>query len=1044
MRTASSFYECLAYHFGSLEVRKKIQKHKPECQVFISEYGTGSIELNELPAIETKLGLKLRIYGYPNMNIIYEDKDNTADNRCALLRSEDNTYAYVKWESQGALFNKHARVCPECDTVYRSVLHACLKTCRNCRNPKCEDGRGNPKKTLFTFPCGLCNRHFISKQCREYHFGWVCRAQRICGDCGLSYSEKHGEEHQCYSHKCKSCGLYVDETHVCFMQTLEDSEINPPSEKYIFYDIETCRRGTQLIFSCLVAVVFDSEEMHVFETMEAFMDWAYKNHPGSTLIAHYGGRFDMQYVKQWAISRKIGTHDIASGMKLSEVKIGVQKNGSYRLRLIDSFRFISIPLRAFAKTFALQDSKTFFPHDFYTEENRKYRGVMPDRSFFKEAGQPDFEAWYADFEGKHIDLFDICVEYCKLDVRVLQQGCLKFRQLFLNLTEDEVDPFQYLTIASTCMTIYRRFHMPVDTIPIQPVIRDREKRAKWLNEHGQWQTGFVDESLVDLTGEHFKPHAVDGETVYYMHSCVDVGCAVCFTQYQCHPTSGTHMKTLAKVWKETRKYLMEAGYEVIETKACLLPDVKPEEVEQTLQELLFIEPREAFYGGRTEPIILRKEVGEDEVIRYADYTSLYPSTQFCEYRGITPETYHLKRTIAYPKGHPRLIPDPKPEELKDYFGFIHCTVLVPEDEYMPVLPQRGKGKLLFPTGLLTGTWTTMQVQKAVERGAEVVGIYHVLHYDESTTEMWKSYVSTFLRLKQQAAGWKALLGEDYLNEEARLRYCADYLEHQGIELDPKEITNEKNSGMYFIAKICLNSLWGKFGQRDNFTQVKETFSMDEQYEISQDPMLEMTSVEFDGDCCRIKFRKKDCARSYSKNTSVPIAAFTTAYAQLRLYEALEVLGHNVMYMDTDSVIYVEKKNERPLLQMGPYLGDLTDELDGDTITEFVTIAPKTYAYVTAKGKESVRAKGFSGGITREDITTCLMNHKYVKLTKPFQLVIHQDHTIHQKVYEEEEGKRFRYTFNKRKVCEVNGNEFGTRPFKKQELDEEAHDATQHE
>ena len=52
--------------------------------------------------------------------------------------------------------------------------------------------------------------------------------------------------------------------------------------------------------------------------------------------------------------------------------------------------------------------------------------------------------------------------------------------------------------------------------------------------------------------------------------------------------------------------------------------------------------------------------------------------------------------------------------------------------------------------------------------------------------------------------------------------------------------------------------------------------------------------------------------------------------------------------------------------LGPYLGDLTDEInDGDVcglpeeeyITEFVSGGPKCYAYRTSKGKSQVKCKG---------------------------------------------------------------------------------------
>lgn len=102
-----------------------------------------------------------------------------------------------------------------------------------------------------------------------------------------------------------------------------------------------------------------------------------------------------------------------------------------------------------------------------------------------------------------------------------------------------------------------------------------------------------------------------------------------------------------------------------------------------------------------------------------------------------------------------------------------------------------------------------------------------------------------------------------------------------------------------------------------------------------------------------------CVIPPGASNNVFIAAFTTAYACLKLYEYLEKLQRNVLYTDTDSLIYVVKEGEEPL-ELGNYLGDLTDELNGDTIQEFVSAGPKTYAYRTRNEKKLVvKMKGIT-------------------------------------------------------------------------------------
>ena len=45
------------------------------------------------------------------------------------------------------------------------------------------------------------------------------------------------------------------------------------------------------------------------------------------------------------------------------------------------------------------------------------------------------------------------------------------------------------------------------------------------------------------------------------------------------------------------------------------------------------------------------------------------------------------------------------------------------------------------------------------------------------------------------------------------------------------------------------------------------------------------------------------------NTNTFVAAFTTCWARLHLYEALKRLGKRVLYFDTDSVLYVSRPGE---------------------------------------------------------------------------------------------------------------------------------------
>jgi hypothetical protein len=74
------------------------------------------------------------------------------------------------------------------------------------------------------------------------------------------------------------------------------------------------------------------------------------------------------------------------------------------------------------------------------------------------------------------------------------------------------------------------------------------------------------------------------------------------------------------------------------------------------------------------------------------------------------------------------------------------------------------------------------------------------------------YVNLFLKLKQEVSGFP----RECQNEQQKLDYIAKYALNEGIQLDYDAI--KRNLGLRSLVTICLNSFWGKFGQRLNMKQ----------------------------------------------------------------------------------------------------------------------------------------------------------------------------------------------------------------------------------
>jgi len=278
--------------------------------------------------------------------------------------------------------------------------------------------------------------------------------------------------------------------------------------------------------------------------------------------------------------------------------------------------------------------------------------------------------------------------------------------------------------------------------------------------------------------------------------------------------------------------------------------------------------RNGYYGGRVEIFKMR---GEN--LHYYDVNSLYPSVMYdFEYPLI--ENNNLEYVNEF---------------IPDALGYYYIKVKVPETEYIPLLPYRDKeGKLLFPQGTWQGWYYSPEVSKAIELGYDV--------------KVLKGYV--FKRT-------------DYIFREFVRHYY--------------DIKKHSSGAKKFIAKLMLNSLYGKFGQHREL----DTFEVSEDSPYMYLPYLNLTRVK---------------TLSYAKYIHSEIAGLITSYARLRLYSLFERAGkENIYYCDTDSIITSKE------LSTSDALGDIKNE---DNIKSFIAINPKVYAYITTdNSKIVIKAKG---------------------------------------------------------------------------------------
>jgi hypothetical protein len=275
-----------------------------------------------------------------------------------------------------------------------------------------------------------------------------------------------------------------------------------------------------------------------------------------------------------------------------------------------------------------------------------------------------------------------------------------------------------------------------------------------------------------------------------------------------------------------------------------------------------------------------------------------------------------------------------------------------------------------------GTWDTLSLQRAIKEGYTITKIYSGFAYKQYTGLM-KGYVEHFVKMKICNSGIKTLDQCEKLNKE-----------HQelGLNIHIKSEETYDNPGMKQIAKICLNSLWGKFGQRSNLPQYE--FYHEHNYagflrKILNDKITTKTWDIINETCVELQYEEDgECiidADYISEITSV----FTTANARLRLYDMLAWLHPSqLIYCDTDSVIFLYDENnplhKKPVnatdlpksVRFGKALSNWENELDdGEWIDEIVCGGAKSYAYKTNKGKMVIKQKGITMDVANSKILT---------------------------------------------------------------------------
>jgi hypothetical protein len=311
---------------------------------------------------------------------------------------------------------------------------------------------------------------------------------------------------------------------------------------------------------------------------------------------------------------------------------------------------------------------------------------------------------------------------------------------------------------------------------------------------------------------------------------------------------------------------------------------------------------------------------------YVDFVSLYPSVMDCDVHDTHFPVGLPSREVWDCETNNRALM----ERMRNRTGFLKVTTKCLKYVTHPTLHkkepvgERGEEKLVFANkDLSKQTFAWPELCEAIRCGEiEVTHVNEVLLFDRGT-ELFQDYIRFFFAIKDKAG-------------------------------------KEKNAGLKSLAKLLLNALWGKLGQRSYAIRewVVDGARLDYLFQKFEEKTLTLVRyVDREADRAWFEYEIPDDVSNLNA-TAVHVAAFVSMWGRVVLHQKiLSVHGQRALYSDTDSAIIYLRAGD-VIHGLGNNIGELQNEVESilekagkkrgvdfvaPVIKEAVFVAPKTYA-----------------------------------------------------------------------------------------------------
>lgn len=404
--------------------------------------------------------------------------------------------------------------------------------------------------------------------------------------------------------------------------------------------------------------------------------------------------------------------------------------------------------------------------------------------------------------------------------------------------------------------------------------------------------------------------------------------------------------------------------------------------------------RLSYSGGAVDVYKPHNKIGSFSIsnvfrkLFYYDVNSLYP---------------YVMALKSMPVGKPMVFTGDIRRVIPEAFGFFYCEITTPIKLDHPIIQRRVKTSEGWRTVAGLGTWKGWICSVEMDRCLELGYTFRIIKgYQFETANIFSAYIKKLYEL--------------------RLQY-------------------PKGHPMNDIAKLLMNSLYGKFGMRTDITKteifniidaddreifhhllevwgenVQDWFETDSHLFVVRDSIVDLKHDD-----------EENCYHGLDVN--IAIASAITSYARVHMSVFKNSDHFTLYYSDTDSIV-IDRQLPEDLV--GTFLGQMKLEY---IIQKAVFLAPKVYGLITEDGQEVIKIKGInpsaakSNGIGFTQLSELLLedSSRVYNQQKWYKKILEGTITVTDVAY------TLKATSNKRQAIYINGVYEGTTPYSYNQL-----------